>query len=55
VVLNIGIWRINRIGGLNVDNYMKYSSTEKWDTIPAAKSYTGAPGGQRPEAPPKTQ
>ena len=26
--------------GFNADNYMKYSSTEKWDTIPADKRDT---------------
>ena len=29
------IWETTGYWGFNVDNYMKYSSTEKWDTIPA--------------------
>ena len=31
------IWETTGFWGFNVDNYMKYSSTEKWDTIPADK------------------
>ncbi len=29
------IWETTGYWGFNVDNYLKYSSTEKWDTIPA--------------------
>jgi hypothetical protein len=34
------IWETTGYWGFNVDNYMKYSSTEKWDTIPADKRDT---------------
>jgi hypothetical protein len=36
------IWETTGYWGFNVDNYMKYSSTEKWDTIPADKRDTRA-------------
>ena len=36
------IWETTGYWGFNVDNYMKYSSTEKWDTIPAEKRDTRA-------------
>jgi hypothetical protein len=36
------IWETTGYWGFNVDNYMKYSSTEKWDTIPADKRDTYA-------------
>jgi hypothetical protein len=36
------IWETTGYWGFNVDNYMKYSSTEKWDTIPAGKRDTRA-------------
>jgi hypothetical protein len=36
------IWETTGYWGFNVDNYMKYSSTEKWDTIPASKRDTRA-------------
>jgi hypothetical protein len=36
------IWETTGYWGFNVDNYMKYSSTEKWDTIPANKRDTRA-------------
>ena len=36
------IWETTAYWGFNVDNYMKYSSTEKWDTIPADKRDTRA-------------
>jgi hypothetical protein len=34
------IWETTGYWGFNVDNYMKYSSTEKWDIIPADKRDT---------------
>ena len=34
------IWETTGYWGFNVDNYLKYSSTEKWDTIPAEKRDT---------------
>ncbi len=34
------IWETTGYWGFNVDNYMKYSSTEKWDMIPADKRDT---------------
>ncbi len=34
------IWETTGYWGFNVDNYMKYSSTEKWDTIPVDKRDT---------------
>jgi hypothetical protein len=34
------IWETKGYWGFNVDNYLKYSSTEKWDTIPADKRDT---------------
>jgi hypothetical protein len=36
------IWETTGYGGFNVDNYRKYSSTEKWDPIPADKRDTRA-------------
>jgi hypothetical protein len=36
------IWETTGYWGFNVDNYMKYSSTEKWDIIPADKRDTRA-------------
>jgi len=36
------IWETTGYWGFNVDNYMKYSSTENWDTIPASKRDTRA-------------
>ena len=36
------IWETTGYWGFNVDNYMKYSSTEKWDAIPADKRDTRA-------------
>ncbi len=36
------IWETTGYWGFNADNYMKYSSTEKWDTIPADKRDTRA-------------
>ena len=36
------IWETTAYWGFNVDNYMKYSSTEKWDTITADKRDTRA-------------
>jgi len=36
------IWETTGYWGFNVDNYMKYSSTEKWDVIPAEKRDTRA-------------
>ena len=36
------IWETTGYWGFNADNYMKYSSTEKWDTIPAEKRDTRA-------------
>jgi hypothetical protein len=34
------IWETTGFWGFNADNYMKYSSTEKWDPIPANKRDT---------------
>lgn len=34
------IWETTGYWGFNVDNYMKYSSTEKWDAIPKKKRDT---------------
>jgi hypothetical protein len=34
------IWETTGYWGFNVDNYLKYSSAEKWDTIPADKRDT---------------
>jgi hypothetical protein len=34
------IWETTGYWGFNVDNYMKYSSAEKWDAIPADKRDT---------------
>jgi hypothetical protein len=34
------IWETTGYWGFNVDNYLKYSSSEKWDTIPADKRDT---------------
>ncbi len=36
------IWETTGYWGFNVDNYLKYSSTEKWDTIPVDKRDTRA-------------
>jgi hypothetical protein len=36
------IWETKGYWGFNVDNYMKYASTEKWDPIPAKKRDTRA-------------
>ncbi len=36
------IWETTGYWGFNADSYMKYSSTEKWDTIPADKRDTRA-------------
>jgi len=36
------IWETTGYWGFNVDNYMKYSSTENWNTIPASKRDTRA-------------
>ncbi len=36
------IWETTGYWGFNVDNYLKYSSAEKWDTIPADKRDTRA-------------
>ena len=34
------IWETTGYWGFNADNYLKYSSTEKWDTIPVEKRDT---------------
>jgi hypothetical protein len=34
------IWETTGYWGFNVDNYLKYSSAEKWDTIPAGQRDT---------------
>jgi hypothetical protein len=37
---NLFNWETTGYWGFNADLYMKYSSTEKWDTIPADKRDT---------------